>query len=405
MAGSKGPEVADIFRACGQAYCQSYKLPAYKHKAMQAITRCRTAALGGHKAQCDTCGHMRIWYNSCRNRHCPKCQWLAKEKWLLARESELLPIVYFHTVLTIPDQLNPIVLVNQRVMYDILFKSGAETLLTLGRDPKHVGGEIGVIAVLHTWGQTLIDHPHLHCIVTGGGLSSDGKKWVKPRKMTKERDFFVHVNVISALFKQKFLYYLKKAYRDGQLKFVGKIAGVADKKAFAKLIDELYVKKWVTYCKEPFAGAEDVLRYLGNYTHRVAITNRRIVKFEDGKVSFRWRDYRDDNKQKVMTLDAFEFIRRFLLHILPPRFFKIRHYGLFANCKRKRMLRQCRQALAVAVKPKDESQKARSWQDVLFDLTGEDITLCPSCGKGRMIAIEEINPCNHSPPFRLPAAA
>lgn len=316
-----------------------------------------------------------------------------------------MPIVYFHSVFTIPDTLNPTVLVNQKVMYDILFKSGSETLLTLANDPKHIGGQLGIIAVLHTWGQTLTEHPHLHCIVTGGGLSADGKKWVKPRKMTEERIFFVHVHVISTLFKQKFLYYLQKAYREGELKFVGQIACLQNESTFQKLIDELYRKNWVTYCKEPFAGPEQVLRYLGNYTHRVAITNKRIVQFEDGRVTFKWRDYKDGSKEKLMSLDAFEFIRRFLLHILPRQFFKIRYYGLFANCKRKRLVGQCRKVLGVSEKAQDESGSSKSWQELFVELTGENIMLCPSCGKGRMVTIQVTRPLNHSPPLRLSVAA
>jgi hypothetical protein len=401
MAGAdraSGPEVADIFREFGAAYRQAHALPTYQRKAMQAIEQCRTAALGGHIDECERCGHTRVWYNSCRNRHCPKCQFLAKEQWLAARQKELLPIVYFHCVFTIPCALNPLALVNQKVVYGILLKAAAETLLELGRDPKHVGGDLGVIAVLHTWGQNLMDHPHVHCIVTGGGLSPDGKRWLRPKKMTKERDFFVHVNVISALFRGKFLAYLKPAYRNGKLKFVGKTAYLSEPKAFQQLLDELYGITWNTYCKEPFAGPEQVLRYLGQYTHRVAISNHRIVKVDDGKVTFRWRDYKDGSREKLMTLDAFEFIRRFLLHILPHQFFKIRHYGLLANRHRKAKIKRCREILGVTAEEMEKIPESQSWQELMLELTGVDVRTCPVCGEGRMVSKEILRPQTHSPP-------
>ncbi len=290
-------EVADIFRQYASAYQAAHKLPSFHLKVTDAIMKCRTEALGGHLDECDKCGYQHPFYNSCRNRHCPKCGALAKERWLAARQKELLSISYFHVVLTLPDELNPIALVNQRVMYNILLRAGSQTLLTLGSDQRHRGGEIGMLAVLHTWGQNLLDHPHLHCIVTGGGLSPDGQKWLLPKKMTKDKAFFVHVNIISDLFKKKFLAYFKQAYKTGKLKLVGKTAYLVDKKAFQKLIDELYHKKWVTYCKEPFGSPEHVLKYLARYTHRVAISNDRIVKLEEGKVTFKWRDYKDHRKK------------------------------------------------------------------------------------------------------------
>ena len=287
---------------------------------------------------------------------------------------------------------------NQRVIYNILFKAGSETLLVLGKDPTHLGAEIGFIAVLHTWGQNQMDHPHLHCIVPGGGLSEDGIEWMLPKKMTKDRDFFIHVNVISDLFKKKFLYYLKKAYKAGDLKFEGKIKPLGTKRAFQQLIDKLYSMKWVTYCKQPFGGPEQVLEYLGRYTHRVAISNSRIVKLEDGKVTFRWRDYRDGNRTKLMALDVFEFIRRFLLHILPKRFVKIRYYGILASRNRKTKLERCKEILDVDTSQEQYASRSQSWEELLFELTGIDPRICPECKKGHMIRKELISRPIHAPP-------
>ena len=256
-------EVGDIFRQFGAAYQQEHKLPLQQLKAITAIEKCRTQALGGHIDVCDECGYERISYNSCRNRHCPKCQSLARERWVLARQQDLLPICYFHVVFTLPDELNRLCLVNQKVMYNLLFRAGSETILDLGKDAKHIGGKVGLISVLHTWGQNLMDHPHLHCIVTGGGLSNDGTRWMTPKKTTPKKDFFIHVNIISDLFKKKFLAYLKQAYRAGKLQFVGETAYLARGNNFQQLIDKLYHKKWNSYCKKPFGGPERVLKYLG----------------------------------------------------------------------------------------------------------------------------------------------
>ena len=343
-------EVGDIFRQFGSAYREIRRLPLHQLKAMSAIEKCRTAALGGHIDICEKCGYERISYNSCRNRHCPKCQSLVRERWVLARQQELLPISYFHVVFTLPDELNRLCLVNQKVMYDLLFRAGSETILDLGKDARHIGGKVGLIAVLHTWGQNLMDHPHLHCIVTGGGLSNDGTTWMTPKKTTPKKDFFIHVNIISDLFKKKFLVYLKQAYQSGKLKFVGEIEALADNNKFQELIDKLYDKKWNSYCKKPFSGPEKVLNYLGRYTHRVAISNNRIVTLEAGNVTFKWRDYRDSNKNKLMTVDVFEFMRRFLLHILPKGYFKIRYYGLLARRNRRTDLELCQRLLKELLK-------------------------------------------------------
>jgi hypothetical protein len=360
------PEVADIFRHFGPAYRAAHKLPLNQLRVMHAVEICRTAELGGHVDQCD-CGHIRISYNSCRNRHCPKCQFLRKEKWIEARQRDLLPIPYFHVVFTIPDSLNPLALRNQEILYNILFRAVKETLLELGKRL----GKIGFICILHTWGQNLMDHPHIHCIVTGGGLCNG--KWVSSRKK-----FFLPEKVMSRLFRGKFLFYLKRAY--DKLTFAGNISYLKEKDAFRGLVSQLYGKDWVVYCKPPFKGPETVIEYLGRYTHRVAISNNRIIGMEDGKVSFFWKDYADDNKKKVMTLTAFEFIRRFLLHVLPDGFVKIRHYGLLGNRNRKEYLSLCRTALGVAVQTE---QTAQTWQELFFATTGIDIMECPIC-HGRM---------------------
>ncbi|MFC1563263.1 IS91 family transposase, partial [candidate division KSB1 bacterium] len=380
---SNGTELGDIFRKYGRSYREANMLLLYKLKSMSAIEQCRTSALGGHADECDSCGHIRISYNSCRNRHCPKCQSFAKEEWIENRKKELLPITYFHIVFTIPDSLNRITLVNQKVIYDILLKSAKETLIELGKDPKHLGAEIGIIAILHTWGQNLMDHPHVHCIVTGGGLSKDGKEWLKPKK-AKKKDFFIHVNIISDLFKKKFLAYLKKAYSNDELKLVGEIATLGNKENFQELIDELYDEKWITYCKKSFGGPEHIIEYFGRYTHRVAISNNRIIKIENGKVSFLWRDYRDGNKNKIMVLDVFEFIRRFLLHILPNGFFKIRYYGILSSRYKNEKLEKCREILDFDFNDLNIFE-AESWKDLYFKLTGNDLRICPVCKKGNMI--------------------
>lgn len=378
-------EIADIFREYGQAYRNAHNQPVHILKAMSAIEKCRTAELGGHINKCEHCGHKNIFYNSCRNRHCPKCQNLTKEKWLLDRKEDLLPVEYFHVVLTIPNQLNALTLRNQKVVYDILFKAGSEALLELGREPKHLGAKIGFITILHTWGQNLMDHPHLHCIVPGGGLALDESRWISaPSK------FFIPVKALSRLFRGKFLYYLKKACQDGKLKYSGEILYLNKEHNFRKLLNELYLEEWVTYCKPPFKNTEQLFGYLGRYTHRVAISNQRIIKLEDGKVTFRWRDYRDENKIKLMALDVFEFIRRFLLHILPVGFVKIRHYGILSNRNRLTKLRKCQGYLRVAF-DKAKPKLKTSWEDLLFALTGVNPRNCPICGHGKMVTYEIIH--------------
>ncbi len=371
-------EVADIVREYGVGYLKMHRLPRRHLRVLREIALCRTATLGGHVDRCNECGYERISYNSCRNRHCPKCGSLAKERWLKARTEELLPIQYFHIVFTLPDALNALTLINQREIYTILFQAAGETLLTLGRDRKHLGAEVGVIEVLHTWGQNLMDHPHVHCIVSGGGLSEDGTRWFRSRE-----NFFIPVRVLSRVFRGKFLEQLKKAYHGGRLKCIGSVKELEYRENFQSLLDNLYNKEWIVYAKRPFGGPEQVLNYLGRYTHKVAISNHRLVGMADGKVNFRWRDYRDHNREKIMTLEASEFLRRFLLHVLPDGMCKIRYYGFLSNRKRKERLDRCRRLLSVPEKPAET--ETLTWQEMLLELKGIDVLLCPNCHKGRMI--------------------
>jgi len=376
-------EVADIFRDHGPAWrlANAGHVSLDQLKVMSAIERCRTAALGGHVAQCenDECRHTVIGYNSCRNRHCPKCQGAAAREWLAAREAELLPAGYFHVVYTLPAELRDVAYQNKRVIYDLLMKASAETTLTIADDPKRLGARIGITAVLHTWGSALTHHPHVHMIVPGGGLSDDGGRWISSRS-----NFLVHVNVLARLFRGKFLAMLTKAHAEGRLKFFNTHAELTDKRAFKRFLAPLRKIEWVVYCKDPFAGPEQVLRYLSRYTHRVAISNRRLVSADDNSVAFRWKDYRVDrpDRWKTMTLTAHEFIRRFLMHVLPKGFHRIRHYGLFANGNRAANIARARQLLGAApriVEP--EQQKAAPDEPRVLPCP------CPRCG-GRMIVIE-----------------
>ena len=376
-------EVADIFRDHGPAWrlANAGHVSLDQLKVMSAIERCRTAALGGHVAQCenDECRHTVIGYNSCRNRHCPKCQGAAAREWLEARKAELLEVPYFHVVFTLPPRIGAIAYQNKAVIYDLLFKASADTLLTIAADPKRLGVKIGITAVLHTWGSALTHHPHVHMIVPGGGLSDDGGRWISSRS-----NFLVHVNVLARLFRGKFLAMLTKAHAEGRLKFFNTHAELTDKRAFKRFLAPLRKIEWVVYCKDPFAGPEQVLRYLSRYTHRVAISNRRLVSADDNSVAFRWKDYRVDrpDRWKTMTLTAHEFIRRFLMHVLPKGFHRIRHYGLFANGNRAANIARARQLLGAApriVEP--EQQKAAPDEPRVLPCP------CPRCG-GRMIVIE-----------------
>jgi hypothetical protein len=370
------PEVADIFRECGPSFRDTHRLPRNQLRAMHAVEICRTQKLGGHIDQCEGCNHIRISYNSCRNRHCPKCQFLKKEKWCEARKRELLPIPYFHVVFTLPEECNPLALRNQKVVYSILFKAASQTLLECAQ--RRLGVEIGFSVILHTWGQNLMDHPHVHCIVTGGGLSPHGWKSAKRR-------FLLPVKVLSRLFRGKFLSFLKRAYERDELVFPGAIAVMKDQ--FTTFLTGLYAKQWVVYCKPPFHGPETVLEYLGRYTHRVAIANHRILSFGNGRVAFSWKDYADGNKKKTMILDVSEFIRRFLLHILPDGFVKIRYYGLLGNRNKSENLARCREILGVL----PQIIEKESWEQCLLRLTGIDIMECPLC-HGRMRRREMLLP-------------
>jgi hypothetical protein len=380
-----GLEMADIFRRHGEAYRQAHAghLGRTERRIMAAIEACRTARLGSHVERCTECGLVRIAYNSCRNRHCPKCQGAARATWLAERQAELLPVPYFHVVFTLPTAAAEIAFQNKEAVYAALFKAAAETLSTIAADRRHLGAEIGFIAVLHTWGQNLQHHPHVHCLVPGGGLSADGTRWISCRP-----GFFLPVRVLSRLFRRLFLENLRAAFDAGKLVFLGALARLADTAVFARCLAKLRRVEWVVYAKQPFAGPAAIVAYLGRYTHRVAIANSRIVALAGGRVSFRWRDYRHHNKNKIMTLAADEFIRRFLLHALPDRFHRIRHYGFLANRRRADKLALCRQLLAVAgtTPPgNDEGQRPES-----------ALNLCPGCG-GHM---EPIGPVPRSWPTK-----
>ena len=386
-------EVGEVFRRYGEAYRHKHvgSLSRDQLRVMSATERCRTAALGGHVEQCDQCHFQRIAYNSCRDRHCPKCQSLARAQWIQDRQAELLDTQYFHVVFTVPEEIAAIAYQNKKVVYDILFRATSETLRTIAADPKHLGAEIGFFAVLHTWGQNLMFHPHLHCVVPGGGLSPDGSRWIPCRK-----GFFLPVRVLSRLFRRLFLELLEKAFYDGQLKFFSSLQELQDRKAFLCYLAPLRKNEWVVYAKKPFAGPQQVLDYVGRYTHRVAISNNRILNLEGGQVTFRYKDYRDGGQQKTMTLSADEFIRRFLLHVLPEGFHRIRYYGFLGNRHRKEKLEQCRHLLGmVPLQPDSPTQVAElDYRDRYQALTGSSLWECPACHRGRMIVIAEIPPGN-----------
>lgn len=365
-------EVADILRAHGDAYRLRHPVSPQQAAVLRHLVACRTAALGGHLDACNQCGYTRISYNSCRDRHCPKCQAVARAQWLESRLERLLPVEYFHVVFTLPDALHPLILHNQAPLYDLLFAAASQTLLTLAADPKWLGAQIGVTAILHTWGQNLLFHPHLHCVVTGGGLSPDGRRWIATRP-----GYFLPVAVLGRLFRGKFLARLQEAYQAGRLGLTGSVAPLADPAAWKQLLDTLYGRDWVVYAKPPFGGAEQVFRYLGRYSHRVAIANSRLVELADGQVSFQWKDYADAHRIKVMRVSAEEFIRRFLLHVLPRRFVRIRHYGLLAGRNVTTKLARCRQFLGGPSNPPPAERP--TWLDRLRQWTGQDGSRCPHC--------------------------
>lgn len=384
-------EVADIFRQHGSDFRLTHSLSPEQRRVMRAIEQCRTATLGGHVDECDTCGHQRISYNSCRNRHCPKCQSLAKARWLEARMADLLPVEYFHVVFTLPEQLASLALQNKRVVYNLLFSTAAETLRTIAADPKHLGAEIGFLAVLHTWGQTLRHHPHLHCVVPGGGLSPDGQRWVSCRP-----GLFLPVNVLARLFRHLFLTALAQACEHGQLTFHGAIAYLAAPLTFKRLLNSLRAREWWVYAKPPFGGAEQVLAYLGRYTHRVAISNHRLLSLKNGKVTFSWKDYARGNQQSLMTLGIDEFIRRFLLHVLPRGFQRLRQFGLLANRQRRHKLALCRTLLngsiTRALSTLPHQSLPANYKSLYQNLTGKSLDQCPACPAGTMKLTAQLAP-------------
>src|SRR5665213_1757699 len=390
-------EMADIIRSAGRNFIENNRpwLNRLHLKVLTAIERCRTAALGGHLDECVRCGHRVISFNSCRNRHCPKCQANARDRWLAARQSELLPTRYVHVVFTLPHELAPLALQNKRVMYDLLFRLSAETLLEIARDPKRLGAEIGFFSVLHTWNQKLQHHPHVHCVVPAGGLSLDHTHWIP-----SHAKFFLPVDVLAEVFRGKFTEAMKEIFAQGQLGFHGALQPLGRRTVFAQLIQQTFRKKWVVYCKRPFGGAEHALRYLGCYTHRVAISNHRLIAFENDQVTFRWRDSAHKNKQRLMTLHVTEFLRRFLLHVLPPRFVRIRHFGFLSTRNRGTLLPICFQLLG---KTPTVSTEAK-----VQDNQAERITwLCPQC-HGPMVILERMNASQlrfRAPPHLNPKAA
>jgi Putative transposase/Transposase zinc-binding domain len=390
-------EVADIFRCHGSHWRTTNEahLSLAQRRVMTAIELCRTAALGGHVEQCEDCAHTRIAYNSCRNRHCPKCQWRAAERWMAAREAELLPVPYFHVVFTLPAAVGAIAYQNKAEVYGLLFKTAAQTLATIAADRKHLGAKIGVTAVLHTWGQNLDHHPHVHCIVPGGGVSPDGKRWISCRP-----GFFLPVRVLSRLFRRLFLDGLRALFEAGQLQFFNNLSALSDRTKFLSCLAPLGKREWVVYAKRPFAGPTQVLAYLARYTHRVAICNNRLIKQTNEHVVFRWKDYRTTGraKSKVMTLAVGEFIRRFLLHVLPDGFCRIRHYGLFANGHRANKLALCRQLLDA---PQSECERPNDRRTDAETALPVNPPPCPCCG-GRMVRIEsfDASPSRPRPAWR-----
>jgi hypothetical protein len=383
-----GLEVGDVFRAYEPELPDPFEAAwsVVQRRAFRDIAQCRTAVLGGHVDACDQCGHQRISYNSCRNRHCPKCQAMAGADWMAARAEDLLPVEYYHVVFTIPEELGPIALQNPRVVYDLLFQAAAATLIEIAANPQHLGARIGFHAVLHTWGQTLQHHPHLHCVVPGGGLSADGQRWISCRP-----GFFLPVRILSRVFRGKFLSKLRQAFDQGRLSFHGELSSLADPGTFQKRLSASARTDWMVYAKPPFGGPEAVLKYLARYTHRVAISNRRLISLDDGEVGFQYKDYARKARSKIMRLTIFEFIRRFLLHILPSGFVRIRHFGFLCNRFRRQKVALCRQLLEAAKTPESEFLNRppadKGEPERLFGTA-----TCPCCGKGRMVIIRALPP-------------
>ena len=377
-------EVADVFHLYGEQYRQSNSLSYEQIKVMRHIEICRTAALGGHVEQCDKCGFERISYNSCRDRHCPKCQTMTKERWLNDRKAELLPCGYFHLVFTLPHTLNPIVLCNKKIMLAMLFAAVNETLQAFAKDPQwRLEGQLGFISVLHTWSQTLLDHFHLHCLVPAGAFSPAQNKWNPARE-----SFLFRINSLAKEFRKRYLHKLEKAYQKKKLIFPGETVSISSPEVFWEMTKKLSVIDWIAYAKRPFAGPEQILEYLGRYTHRVAISNNRLTAIDNGKVVFTYRDRKSANQKKTMTLNADEFIRRFLLHVLPKGFMKIRYFGFLSNIKKKKYIPIIRQLIEPMAKLLEKIKE--TVQQIMLRVTGIDITCCPQCQKGKMIKIKEL---------------
>jgi hypothetical protein len=390
--------MADIVRYAGQGFVERSRrwINGQHEKVLAAITRCRTAALGGHRDQCSGCGHTAISYNSCRNRHCPKCQGNARVRWLQQRERELLPTRYVHAVFTMPRELAPLALQNKRLIYGLLFRASAATLIGVARDPRHLGAEIGFFSVLHTWNQRLQHHPHVHCVIAAGGLAPDHASWISSR-----RTFFLPVKVLGRVFRGKFLAGLKTAFHEGKLEFHGHLASLSEPRRFAAWLRVLFRHDWVVYSKRPFGGPEHALRYLGAYTHRVGISNSRLVSFTDGQVSFRWRDSAHKNRKRVMSLPADEFLRRFLLHLLPRGFVRIRNFGFLANRQRAKLLPLCFSLLG------SSADHARVEDDADAPKLSVTLPRCPLCGE-TMRVVERLSSAQllpRSPPQREMATA
>lgn len=387
---SRSPlEVADVIRRCGKEFLRVYgpSMTSAETYVLKCLAACRTSALGGHIEQCDRCGHKRPAYNSCRNRHCPKCQSAARADWMAERQKELLPVPYYHVVFTLPGAAARIALQNKKLVYDMLFAASAKTLHEVATDPKHLGAKIGFLSVLHTWGQNLDHHPHVHCLVPGGGLSQDEKAWIPCRK-----GFFLSVRVLSKVFRGKFLALLKSAYDAGELQLHGSLKSLRKQSEFQNTLSELYEKDWVVYAKPPFGSSRQVLKYLARYTNRVAISNDRLVRLREGEVTFLWKNYANGNKCCNMTLRATEFLRRFLLHLLPSGFVRIRHYGWLSNRSRKHKLARCRQLLETATSAQEQHAEAEATASPTIDpeSAGDDCRHCPSCRHGQMHIIERI---------------
>jgi len=389
------PEVADIFRL------HAHKLPFLnpeQNMIIDQITSCRTASLGGHVLKCDHCGYQEISYNSCRNRHCPKCQSLNRARWVEDRRAELLPVPYFHVVFTIPECLNAVALYNKAVVYNLLFQAVSETLKEVAANPKNLGARIGFIALLHTWDQKLNFHPHIHCVVPGGGLEREKTRWIR-----SPENYFLPVQILSSVFRGKLLSFLEKAFASKQLCFSGKQENLNDRATFKQLLKTSCRSNWVVYSKPPFSGPERVLRYLGRYTHRIAISNNRIQSMRGESVTFRFKDRKQHSKSKTMTLDAVLFMRRFLFHILPKGFVRIRHYGILGSPTKKETLALCRELLGENCPDQDSESAPETWQELMLYLTGEDPSICPICNKGHLIVFEAVAPQKGPPPAEAAA--